>query len=151
VGFLTVLLSPIAWLHHLVWFVPAILVLVGDGRSRLRVGLAAGAWFVIDAPLELPWRGARWLVGGGEPVAVARLAQNSFPLLVVLLMLAIHASLLRPRSPRGRARGGPPNVTAGATDHAAVTTQGAPPAPDHDEVWDTPTGDRRAASVEPRR
>jgi alpha-1,2-mannosyltransferase len=95
VGFLAVLLSPIAWLHHLVWFVPALLTLAGDARSRLRVGLSVAGAAVISAPLELPWRGVGWLLNGAEPTPVARLAQNSFPLLAVLLLLALHAFVLR--------------------------------------------------------
>ena len=34
---LAVLLSPIAWIHHFVWFVPVLGALVADGRDRRRV------------------------------------------------------------------------------------------------------------------
>jgi alpha-1,2-mannosyltransferase len=42
VGLTSVLVSPVSWLHHGVWLVPAVGLLVGDGRSR-RLLLAAFA------------------------------------------------------------------------------------------------------------
>src|SRR6266542_1006128 len=37
VGLLAVLLSPVAWIHHLAWVVLSLAVIVGDGRDRRRV------------------------------------------------------------------------------------------------------------------
>ncbi|RZS91301.1 alpha-1,2-mannosyltransferase [Motilibacter rhizosphaerae] len=100
VGMLTVLLSPIAWLHHMTWFVPGMLGLVGDARSKVRVALAGLLWLVLDMPLELPWRGSRWLANGEVPRLVARLAQSSFPICAVLLMVAAHLLVLVPQGRR---------------------------------------------------
>jgi alpha-1,2-mannosyltransferase len=37
VGLTSVLISPVSWLHHGIWLVPAVGLLVGDGRSRARL------------------------------------------------------------------------------------------------------------------
>lgn len=63
VGLVSVLVSPVGWIHHLVWFVPALGLLVGDGRDRRRVGSA----LVVTALLvvRLPWMAADALAGLG--------------------------------------------------------------------------------------
>lgn len=99
VGLLTVLVSPIAWLHHMVWVVPAILALVGDGRSVRRAITAVAVWFLYSAPLELPWRGGRWIYTGATSLPLARLAQSSFTAGAVLILIALHVLVLR--SPAG--------------------------------------------------
>jgi alpha-1,2-mannosyltransferase len=55
-GLASVLVTPIAWHHHAVWVVPAVLALVDDGRHRIRL---AGATLItvllmIPARLEGP-------------------------------------------------------------------------------------------------
>ncbi len=40
-GLIGCLVSPISWFHHFVWVLPALAVLVDDGRNRTRVVLAA--------------------------------------------------------------------------------------------------------------
>jgi alpha-1,2-mannosyltransferase len=52
VGLVGVLVSPISWIHHLVWVVPAIAVIVGAGRYRAQVALAflVAALFVARLP-----------------------------------------------------------------------------------------------------
>lgn len=52
-GLLTVLLSPVAWIHHLVWVVLVIGVIVGTGRNVRR--LAAAAVVTIVFSLSIPW------------------------------------------------------------------------------------------------
>lgn len=51
-GLVSVLVSPISWIHHLVWVVPAIAVIIGVGRSRARVAIAflVAALFVARLP-----------------------------------------------------------------------------------------------------
>ena len=46
VGLTTLLVSPVSWVHHAVWLVPAIGVLVADGRSVRRTVAAVAAWLV---------------------------------------------------------------------------------------------------------
>jgi len=52
VGLVSVLVSPISWIHHLVWVVPVIAVIIGTGRDRRRVALAfvVAAVFVARLP-----------------------------------------------------------------------------------------------------
>jgi alpha-1,2-mannosyltransferase len=40
-GLVGVLISPISWIHHLVWIVPVLAVIVGTGRNRTRIIFAA--------------------------------------------------------------------------------------------------------------
>jgi alpha-1,2-mannosyltransferase len=40
VGLLAVLLSPVAWIHHLAWIAIVLAVVVGDGSNRRRVAIA---------------------------------------------------------------------------------------------------------------
>lgn len=95
VGLLTVLVSPIAWLHHMVWVVPAMLGLVGDGRARLRTAAGVAVWLLYCAPLELPWRAGRWMYAGAAPLPLERLAQSSFSAGAVLIFVAVHVLVLR--------------------------------------------------------
>ncbi len=86
VGLLAVLLSPVAWIHHLAWFVVGLGVLVGDGRDRARVRWALAAWGLFV--MRLPWWGEGWL-WGGLPHPLARLAQDSFGLAAILLLFVL--------------------------------------------------------------
>jgi alpha-1,2-mannosyltransferase len=51
-GLVGVLVSPISWIHHLVWVVPAIAVILGTGRDPKRVAIAflVAAIFVARLP-----------------------------------------------------------------------------------------------------
>jgi alpha-1,2-mannosyltransferase len=91
VGLVGVLVSPIAWIHHLVWMVFALGALVGDGRDRRRVALAAAVVaFMIP---RLPWL-ADWLLletAAGASLVVKLVMvplQNSFAVLAVACVLA---------------------------------------------------------------
>jgi len=84
-GLLAVLLSPVAWIHHLVWLPLVVGVLAGAARGwpeRLR---AAGVWLFFV--LKLPWWG-RSLVAHGVPVA-GRLVQDSYGLMALVLLLTV--------------------------------------------------------------
>jgi alpha-1,2-mannosyltransferase len=69
VGLIGALVSPISWIHHLVWIIPALAVIVGrgDDKRRLAVGFVIAALFVARLPYvghdELHSRGAvaAWL------------------------------------------------------------------------------------------
>ncbi len=56
VALVGLLVSPVSWIHHLVWAVPVLAVLVGDGTDRRRVAIAAGARRVVHAAAALPRR-----------------------------------------------------------------------------------------------
>jgi alpha-1,2-mannosyltransferase len=56
-GLVGTLVSPVSWQHHLVWFIPAIVVLVDAGATRglprrgANLGLAAGVWATVSYSL----------------------------------------------------------------------------------------------------
>ncbi|MDQ1383262.1 MAG: alpha,2-mannosyltransferase [Actinomycetota bacterium] len=51
-GLVSVLVSPISWIHHLVWVIPALAVIIGSGRDRRKVAIAflVAALFVARLP-----------------------------------------------------------------------------------------------------
>jgi alpha-1,2-mannosyltransferase len=51
-----ILVSPVSWIHHLVWLVPVLAVLLGDATDRQRAALVVGAAAVLA--LRLPYVGA---------------------------------------------------------------------------------------------
>jgi alpha-1,2-mannosyltransferase len=48
-GLVSVMISPVSWPHHLVWFVPAIAALIDDGRRRGRLVAGIVAWLILVA------------------------------------------------------------------------------------------------------
>ena len=89
VAIATLLASPVSWIHHAVWIVPATAVLLGDGTDRRR----RAAWaitvavFLSDAPM---------LARAGVPLPgpTAFLAENAFVFAfwALLLFLPISAA-----------------------------------------------------------
>jgi alpha-1,2-mannosyltransferase len=81
-----VLVSPVSWIHHLVWIVPVLAVLVGDATDRRRVTLAASIAMLFA--LRLPYLGdtipPAWHVGW-----IAALLRDSYGLLCVYLLFAL--------------------------------------------------------------
>ncbi len=100
IGLLSVLLSPLSWLHHLVWIIPALLALLGDGRDWRRVVLAALGYVVHLDYFQLPWKGARDLYNPAVPHLLARIEQSSYTITAVLLILALDLLVVR-AVPRG--------------------------------------------------
>ncbi|MBC6457139.1 glycosyltransferase 87 family protein [Actinomadura sp. HBU206391] len=95
VGLLSVLLSPVGWIHHLVWIVLVLGVLVGDGRDPRR-RLAAGVMWLVYV-LPLPWWGTK-LIGPDHSVVLrfaGRLVQSSYGLIAVSLVLLLGSWLVR--------------------------------------------------------
>jgi alpha-1,2-mannosyltransferase len=89
VGLLSVLLSPVGWIHHLVWLVLVLGALAGDGRDIRRCLVAGGVWVAYVLPL--PWWGTKLI--GPEHSALARfigrIVQSSFGLGAVALVLIL--------------------------------------------------------------
>jgi alpha-1,2-mannosyltransferase len=88
VGLLAVVLSPVAWIHHLCWVVLALAVVVGDGRDRPRRLLLAGALWLFFF-LSIPWFGASLtdpLRFPDVPIVAARIVQGAFGLMAIVLL-----------------------------------------------------------------
>ena len=117
-GLLAVLLSPVAWIHHMVWIVPVLGVLAAARRW---------GWFVVVAvlfALPVPWWG-RSLVRHG--VAGGQLVQDAFGLAALALVVALPLGpLARLRVPGlSRARSAPPPAPS---PPPAAASPAAPPA-----------------------
>jgi alpha-1,2-mannosyltransferase len=89
-GLIAVLVSPVAWIHHLAWLVVVFGALAGDGRNWRRVALAAGVWLFYV--LEVPWWGITILAHHDGPRFVGRIVQDAYGLGALGLLV-----LLRPR------------------------------------------------------
>lgn len=88
-GVLACLVSPVTWIHHLVWLLPAFLLLVERGllaRGRTRVGWLA-LWLVLFGLMcsRLPWAYA------GPRVGVEFWLANTYVLISVVLLLVLPA------------------------------------------------------------
>ena len=83
IGITALLVSPISWIHHGVWIVPAAGVLLGDGRETWRRVCAAGVLAVFV--LRLP----DWVADGRLAVGpfLTPLLENAYALAYVLLLV----------------------------------------------------------------
>lgn len=81
VGLVSVLVSPISWIHHLVWIIPVLAVIVGAGRNRRQFALA----FVVAALFvaRLPYFGHDEVKTG----VLAALLRNSYGYLCIALLI----------------------------------------------------------------
>jgi alpha-1,2-mannosyltransferase len=104
---LAVLLSPVAWIHHFVWFIPVLGALVADGRSRRRTTGAVLVALVLL--LRLPWWGWALLDEGPMFGPIGVLMHNAYALVALGLLIAYP---IRPREP--------------GTDPVAGTTRSVP-------------------------
>ena len=102
-GLVAVLISPVSWPHHLVWLVPAVAVLVGDGKRWLPLLAGVAVWLALLARTHrLGQEVVDAYPAGGLRVA-GEVLRSSF----VLICVAVIAALGRP--PRTR-------LTHGADD-----------------------------------
>ncbi|MBW8481754.1 glycosyltransferase 87 family protein [Actinomadura parmotrematis] len=94
-GLLSVLLSPVGWMHHLVWMIAVLGALLGDGRDTRRSVLAVALWVAFLFPL--PWWGAA-LSGRGHPIplrGVGKVVQDAFGLLALAMLFVLGGWLYR--------------------------------------------------------
>ncbi|MFJ4849247.1 glycosyltransferase 87 family protein [Streptomyces sp. NPDC088733] len=79
-GVAACLISPVTWVHHLVWMIPALAVLAGEAlrvRTRARVAIAVGAYVVLCSSIVWLWLdepgqgGPGSLIGGSAYVWIA--------------------------------------------------------------------------------
>ncbi|MFC5748840.1 glycosyltransferase 87 family protein [Actinomadura rugatobispora] len=89
VGLLSVLLSPVGWIHHLVWLVPVLGALLGDGRDTRRRLVAAVVWVWFLFPL--PWWGAKLISLQQGPLTKipGKIVQDAYGLAAVALVLLL--------------------------------------------------------------
>jgi alpha-1,2-mannosyltransferase len=89
VGLLAVLVSPVSWIHHIVWIVVAIGVILGDGRSTWRWLTAVGTteFFTFADPYgtRTPWFAVF------TPHLFEELRQDSFGIYCAALVVVLAA------------------------------------------------------------
>ncbi|MEV0234758.1 glycosyltransferase 87 family protein [Nonomuraea sp. NPDC050786] len=80
VGLMAVLLSPVAWIHHLAWVVVVLAAIVGDGRDPVRLRVAAGVWLFYVVPV--PWWGVSLKAADipGVSLVLGKIVQNGYGL-----------------------------------------------------------------------
>jgi alpha-1,2-mannosyltransferase len=91
VGLLTLLVSPVSWVHHGVWIVPVVGVVLADGRRALRATVAVAATLVFS--LQLPFLGSVLLGRGGSPVP-GHLLEIAFVLADIALLAIVGSRTL---------------------------------------------------------
>jgi alpha-1,2-mannosyltransferase len=96
-GLVSVLVSPVSWIHHLAWLVVVLGALAGTGRDRRALALAAGAWLFYV--LTVPWWGITMLAHHIGPRPIGRIVQDAYGLGAVVLLLVFN---------RRPSRGSPP-------------------------------------------
>jgi alpha-1,2-mannosyltransferase len=96
-GLLAVLLSPVAWIHHLVWLPLVIGTAVATGRSRARI--TAGIGLVGYFTFSIPWIGFHML-HTAWPQPLARVVQDGFGLMAVVLLVTVWPADVAPQITR---------------------------------------------------
>jgi len=121
-GLLAVLLSPVAWIHHLAWVAVAIGAVAGDGRDRRRLAVAAG--IALFYTVTLPWWGLSLMKVSWLPKLAGRIVQSSFGFGAVALIPLIMWAHQR----GGSGTGTGPDAGSAAAVRAAGLTCGQPAA-----------------------
>lgn len=97
-GLVAVVVSPVSWPHHLVWLVPAIAVLVGNGRRWVPVAGGVLVWLLLIGRTH---RLGQLLIDehpGGALLVAGEVLRNSFLLACIALVVALGFSR-RERAP----------------------------------------------------
>jgi alpha-1,2-mannosyltransferase len=93
VGLVTLLISPVSWIHHAVWIVPIVAVVLGSGARPWRRWTALVAALVFT--LRLPLFGSLVLEGSG-PRVVGHVLEEAY-VVAYLVLLVLLAGLFRTR------------------------------------------------------
>lgn len=90
VGLTAVLISPVSWIHHLVWLPLVIGVLLDTGRHWRQWAIATAVWvfFVV----RVPWLGSH-AAATRNLVPLGRIVQDGFGLMCVVLLLSVPARM----------------------------------------------------------
>jgi alpha-1,2-mannosyltransferase len=89
-GIVGVLVSPITWVHHLVWVMPALILMVDRGMAagisrrqrRWRIGFAVAMWAIMSSRLVWVFNGRFESLGGW-------LGSNAYVFLCLILLVAL--------------------------------------------------------------
>lgn len=100
VGLLAVLLSPVAWIHHLHWLVVVIMALLGSDPLRDRRRLVAAGVVTLWFWCRLPWWGISWLADARQPTFFGRMLQNADTVGALVALGLLAWVLARTPSPR---------------------------------------------------
>ena len=88
-GLIAVLVSPVAWIHHLAWLIVVFGAIAGDGRDRRRVALAVAVWLFYV--LEVPWWGITMLAHHIGPRFTGRIVQDAYGLGALALLVFLRS------------------------------------------------------------
>ncbi|MFB4276118.1 glycosyltransferase 87 family protein [Nonomuraea sp. MTCD27] len=99
VGLMAVLLSPVAWIHHLAWVVVVLAAIVGDGRDTVRLRVAAVVWLYYV--MTVPWWGVSLKQADipGVSLVLGKIVQNGFGLGALALVWMLVSWLPKRREP----------------------------------------------------
>jgi alpha-1,2-mannosyltransferase len=93
-GMLAFLLSPVSWIHHMWWGLPAIGALLGDGRQRARIVAAVVTFAVLFS--QLPWTGENLVAGSGWRHVLGWVEQQAYCWLALAVLAALWWLVARP-------------------------------------------------------
>jgi alpha-1,2-mannosyltransferase len=96
-GMLAFLLSPVSWIHHMWWGLPAIGALLGDGRQRARIVAAVVTFAVLFS--KLPWTGESLVAGSGWRHVLGWVEQQAYCWLALAVLAALWWLVARPAAP----------------------------------------------------
>jgi alpha-1,2-mannosyltransferase len=93
-GMLAFLLSPVSWIHHMWWGLPAIGALLGDGRSPARILAAVATAAVLFS--RLPWTGQDLVGRTGWRHVLGWVDQQAYCWLALGVLAALWLLVARP-------------------------------------------------------
>jgi alpha-1,2-mannosyltransferase len=97
-GIVACLISPVTWVHHLVWLLPALFLLLGDAldrRDRPRLAVLAAVYVVLSSSVV-------WLWWTGTHGWLAAIGSNTYVWISLGLLAAVPAVRSVSYAPAGR-------------------------------------------------
>jgi alpha-1,2-mannosyltransferase len=91
-GVVACLVSPVTWVHHLVWLIPALVLLADDGLTRLREGAGRGRLVGAMAIFVLLVSGPVWLWSPYPHGVDGFIGGNAYVWVSLALLLAVPVS-----------------------------------------------------------